>query len=152
MSGINGVTVVFKRVYGYVMVVHLRHTLVRRIWTIHFSILISHHSAIPSPTQILFGAYFSNTLGDEKRFASQHFKHTAWHKLNFVTTDNNRWRIISSPYMTTLSDNIVRHHRSHFHSHQKKFVSAYFLSILGDEIDFASPTKTNRWQKVNCIT
>jgi hypothetical protein len=55
MSGINGVTVVFKRVYGcvtitlvrklrefygYVTVVHLRHALVRRIWTTHFSILI----------------------------------------------------------------------------------------------------------------
>ena len=55
MSGINGVTVVFKGVYvcvtvtlvrklrefyGCVTVVHLRHTLVRRIWTTHFSILI----------------------------------------------------------------------------------------------------------------
>ena len=55
MSGINGVTVVFKGVYvcvtvtlvrklrefyGCVMVVHLGHTLVCRIWTTHFSILI----------------------------------------------------------------------------------------------------------------
>jgi hypothetical protein len=55
MPGINGVMVVFKGVYGCVTValvrklrefydcvtvVHLRHTLVRRIWTTHFSILI----------------------------------------------------------------------------------------------------------------
>ena len=55
MSGINGVTVVFKGVYGCVTVtlvrklrefygcvtvVHLKHALVRRIWTTHFSILI----------------------------------------------------------------------------------------------------------------
>jgi hypothetical protein len=55
MSGINDVTVIFKGVYvcvtvtlvrklrefyGCVTVVHLRHTLVRRIWTTHFSILI----------------------------------------------------------------------------------------------------------------
>ena len=55
MSGINGVTVAFRRVYGCVtvalmrklrefygcvIVVHLRHVLVRRIWTTHFSILI----------------------------------------------------------------------------------------------------------------
>jgi hypothetical protein len=55
MSGINGITVIFKGVYGCltvalvrklsefygcVTVVHLRHTLVRRIWTTHFSILI----------------------------------------------------------------------------------------------------------------
>ena len=55
MSGINGVTVVFKGVYvcvtvtlvrklrefyGCVTVVHVRHVLVCRIWTTHFSILI----------------------------------------------------------------------------------------------------------------
>ena len=55
MPGINDVTIVFKRVYGCVTValvrklresygcvtvIHLRHTLVRRIWTTHFSILI----------------------------------------------------------------------------------------------------------------
>ena len=116
------------------------------------TIFFRHHSPIPSPTKILWDAYFSNTLGDENRFASQHFKHIAWRKLDWVTTNNNWWQIISSPYMTTLSDDIVCHHRSHFHSHQKKFVGTYFLSILGDEIDFASPTKTNRWQKVNCVT
>ena len=51
MLGINGVTVVFRGFYGCVTVVfrgfygcvtvvHLRHILVRRIWTTHFSILI----------------------------------------------------------------------------------------------------------------
>jgi hypothetical protein len=55
MSGINGITVIFKGVYGCVTVtlvrklrefygcvtvVHLKHTLVRRILTTHFSILI----------------------------------------------------------------------------------------------------------------
>ena len=58
MLGINGITVVFKRVYGYVtvtlvkklrefygcvMVVHLRHVLVHRIWMTHFSILINYN-------------------------------------------------------------------------------------------------------------
>ena len=55
MSGINGVTVIFRGVYecvtvalmrklrefyACIMVVHLRHALVHRIWTTHFSILI----------------------------------------------------------------------------------------------------------------
>ena len=55
MSGINGVKIVFKGVYGCVTVAlvrklrefygsvtvfHLRHVLLRRIWTTHFSIFI----------------------------------------------------------------------------------------------------------------
>ena len=58
MLGINRITVAFKEVYGYVtvtlvkklrefygyvMVIHLRHVLVYRIWTTHFSILIMFH-------------------------------------------------------------------------------------------------------------
>ena len=58
MLGINGITVVFKEVYGcvtvtlvrklrefygYITVVHLRHASVRHIWTTHFSILIMFH-------------------------------------------------------------------------------------------------------------
>ena len=116
------------------------------------TIFFRHHSLIPSLTKILFGTYFSNTWGDENRFASQYFNQIAWRKLDFVTTKNNRWQIISSPDMTTFRDDIVRHHSSHFLSHQKQFVGTYFLSILGDESYFASPTKTNRWQKVNCVT
>ena len=95
--------------------------------------IVRHHSSIHSPSKISSGTHFSNTLGDEICFChpiSSTFRDKLFisplHKLIW-------WRKRSSPYITTLSDDIVRHHKSHSLSHQKIFVSAYFPSILGDE-------------------
>ncbi len=95
--------------------------------------IFRHHSPIHSPSKISSGTYFSNTLGDAICF--RHPVSSIVHEKIFISSLQKLiwWRKMSLPYITNLSDDIVRHHKSHSLSHQKKFVSAYFSSILGDE-------------------
>ena len=117
-----------------------------------------HHSPIHSPSKISSGAYFSNTFGDEICF--RHPISSTFREKIFISSPPKLiwWRKMSSPYITTLSDDIIHHQKSHSLSHQKNLLAPIFqaywvvkicfryqIRLIGDEIRIASPN-VNLWE------